>query len=133
MRGRLDPASASQPLHELPLSVIWSGHFFAFNPISTKRRRARCLLDLIEIGLQIFADLNERECANWRTTISGALDQVVQIGAEFVRGFDRIADTHLELPRSLARQTRIGRHLQMWSAPYRGFRGADMHETIWSG
>jgi len=51
---------------------------------------ASCLLDLIEIGLQIFAGpLNKRECANWCATIFGALDQVVQVGAEFVRGFDR--------------------------------------------
>jgi hypothetical protein len=30
----------------------------------------------------------------------GEFDQVVQVGAEFARGFDRTGDTHLASPRS---------------------------------
>src|ERR1700722_4480607 len=75
--------------------------------------RACCSLDLIEVGLQICANpLNQREGANGRATFFGELDQVVQVEAEFARGFDRTGNTHLALPRSPSstrRRTASGR------------------------
>jgi hypothetical protein len=73
---------------------------FAFSPQARSGVESVCFsLDLIEVGLQICAGpLNHRERANWCATLFGELDQVVQVGAEFARGFDRTGNTHLALP-----------------------------------
>ena len=72
----------------------------AFSPQARSGVESACFsLDLIEVGLQICAGpLNHRERANWCATLFGELDQVVQVVAEFARGFDRTGNTHLALP-----------------------------------
>src|SRR5260370_13645308 len=70
--------------------------------------RACCSLDLIEVGLQICPGaLNQRQGANWCATFFGELDQVVQVNAEFARGFDRTG-VHVALPRDPSSSSRPG-------------------------